>query len=143
MDGAVIVVSSEKSPSRASQMWYLDHQLDGTLLVVSALHGRVLDCGKGYKQAKLKVWKCHGGTNQRWRIDGDYLVSAMSSGYVMDIEGGGALRGGSLILWTRNNPPSVYQRFTFVKVCCMQLGVCGQGHSVAPSPPPPPPPPGN
>lgn len=116
VDGSLVVTSNEESPPFASQMWYLDHQPDGSLLVVSGLHGRVLDCGRGYKGTNLKVWKRHGKQNQRWRMNGHYLESVLCPGYVMDIKDGATAPGKSLILWTKNNPPSANQHFTFAKV---------------------------
>ena len=67
---------------------------------------------------QLIVWDRHGGENQMFRRDGNYLVTMR--GLVLDIDSSNLAPCAALILWSRNNPPSANQQFQLEpaeKVC--------------------------
>ena len=104
-----VITYSLKHPHGANQLWKLDYQPDGTFLIISKLHGKALDCGGQTQGTKLIMWDRHGGNNQRWRMDGNHIVSM--SGLVIDVEGSKTAPGAALILWPRHQHPSNNQLF--------------------------------
>ena len=68
-----------------------------------------LDVTKKSKKpnAKLQLYKIHGGPNQRFRIEGN-VITNVNSGLVLDIEGG-EKQGGKLMQYHDHNGPN--QRF--------------------------------
>ena len=106
------------NPPTDNQLWQLDYQPDGTFLIISKLHGKALDCGGQTQGSKLIVWDRHGGDNQRWRREGNYIVS--KSGFMFDIEGSNRAAGAKVLLWSRNHPTSSNQQFDFVPVSVSQ-----------------------
>ena len=110
-NGVQVIMYPKNNPPSDNQLWQLDHQPDGTFLIISKLHGKALDCGGQTQGTKLIVWDRHGGNNQRWRREGHYIVSM--SGLMFDIEGSNSSPGAHVLLWTRNNPTSSNQKFEF------------------------------
>jgi uncharacterized protein (DUF1800 family) len=57
--------------------------------------------------APLIQWSCHGGLNQRWRLestgDGYVRLIAMHSGKALDVDGASTSNGAPLIQWTPHN----------------------------------------
>ena len=97
------------SPSPDNQLWQLEHQPDGTFLIISKMHGKALDCGGQEKGTKVVMWDRHGKESQRWRLDGNYITSA--NGHVLDVEHGSKEPCAHVILWTRNHNRSDNQLF--------------------------------
>ena len=83
-------------PPTDSELWHQDNQPDGTFLIISKLHGKALDCGGQTQGSKLIVWDRHGGSNQRWRDEGNSIASM--SGLVLDIEGSNKEPGAKVCL---------------------------------------------
>eukprot|EP00731_Ephydatia_muelleri_P029102 Em0020g746a len=108
-NGAKVAPYPKNSTPSDNQLWYLEYQLDGTFLVVSKMNGKVLDCGAQGQGHQLIVWDRHGGENQRFRMEGNYLVTMR--GLVLDIAGANPAPCAPLCLWSRNNPPSANQQF--------------------------------
>ena len=122
-NGAKVAPYPKNSPPSDNQLWYLEYQLDGTFLVVSKMNGKVLDCGAQGQGHQLIVWDRHGAENQRFRMEGNYLVTMR--GLVLDIAGANPAPCAPLCLWSRNNPPSANQQFQLEpaeKVCSMPAG---------------------
>eukprot|EP00731_Ephydatia_muelleri_P029091 Em0020g735a len=108
-NGAKVAPYPKNSTPSDNQLWYLEYQLDGTFLIVSKMNGKVLDCGNQGLRHQLIVCDRHGGENQRFRRDGDYLVTMR--GLVLDITDSNPAENATLLLWSRNNPPSNNQHF--------------------------------
>eukprot|EP00731_Ephydatia_muelleri_P027129 Em0019g2a len=108
-NGAQVATYPKNSPPSDNQLWYLEYQFDGTFLIVSKMNGKVLDCGGQIMGYQLIVLDRHGGENQMFRRDGNYLVTMR--GFVLDIDGSNLAPCAALILWSRNNPPSANQQF--------------------------------
>ena len=104
----------ENSPPSDNQLWQLEYQPDGTFLIISKMHGKALDCGGQEKGTNLLMWDRHGRENQRWRMDGNYLVS--SNGLVADVENNGTAPGTPVILWTSKKHHSENQLFDIIDV---------------------------
>ena len=113
-NGVKAITYSKNSPPSDNQLWQLEYQPDGTFLIISKMHGKALDCGAQTQGTKLILWDRHGGNNQRWRREGNHIVSL--SGLVIDVEGGNTAPGAHLILWPLKNPPASNQKFDFVSV---------------------------
>ena len=110
-NGVKVITYSKNSPPSDNQLWQLEYQPDGTFLIISKMHGKALDCGAQTQGTKLILWDRHGGNNQRWRREGDHIVSL--SGLVIDVEGRNTAPGAHLILWPLKNPPASNQQFEF------------------------------
>ena len=108
-NGVEVIMYPKNNPPTDNQLWQLDYQPDGTFLIISKLHGKALDCGGQKQGSKLIVWDRHGGDNQRWRREGNYIVS--KSGLMIDIEGSNRAAGAKVLLWSRNHPTSSNQQF--------------------------------
>ena len=113
-NGAKVSTYPKNSPPSDNQLWCFDYLPDGTFLVVSKLNGKVLDCGGQGQGHQLIVWDRHGGENQRWRRDGNYLVTM--KGLVLDISNSNQAPSAPLVLWSRNTPASNNQQFTVTSV---------------------------
>ena len=115
-NGAKVISYPRNSPPSPNQLWYLDYQPDGTFLIVSKLNGKVLDCaGQGIEE-QLIVWDRHGGENQRFRRDENYLVTMR--GLVVDVKGSNEAPKTPIIQYTcnRNCPASDNQQFSIESV---------------------------
>ena len=108
-NGVEVIMYPKNSPPSDNQLWQLDRQPDGSYIIASKLHGKVLDCGGQSQGTKLIMWDRHGGNNQRWKKEGNYLVSM--GGLTLDISGNNA----NLIIWIKNHPQSKNQHFDFEK----------------------------
>ena len=107
------------NPPSPNQQWHLDYQPDGSFLIVSQLNGKVLDCGGQGQGQNLFVWDRHGGENQRFKMEGNCLVTMR--GLVVDISGSNQAPGAPLVLWSRNYPPSNNQQFSIISVSALFL----------------------
>ena len=113
-NGVQVIMYPKNNPPSDNQLWHLEHQPDGTLVMISKLHGKALDCGGQTLGSKLIVWDRHSGPHQQWRREGHFIESM--SGFMLDIEGNNPSPGAHVHLWTRNNPTSSNQQFEFVSV---------------------------
>ncbi|KAL5505976.1 hypothetical protein EMCRGX_G007529 [Ephydatia muelleri] len=109
-NGAKVISYPRNSPTSPNQLWYLDYQPDGTFLVVSKLNGKVLDCGGQVVEEQLIVWDRHGGENQRFRREGNYLVTMR--GLVVDVKGSNQSPKTPIIQYSKNSPASSNQQFS-------------------------------
>ena len=119
-DNGVQVITyprKENSLPSDNQLWQFEYQPDGTFLIISKLHGKALDCGGQEKGTHLVMWDRHGRESQRWRTDGNYLVSM--SGLVADVEEGRETPGTPVILWTRKKSHLENQLFDIIDVWSM------------------------
>ncbi|KAL5505967.1 hypothetical protein EMCRGX_G007520 [Ephydatia muelleri] len=109
-NGAKVISYPKNSPPSPNQLWYLDYQPDGSFLIVSKLNGKVLDCvGQGIEE-QLIVWDRHGGENQRFRREGNYLVTMR--GLVVDVKGSNQAPKTPIIQYSKNSPASSNQQFS-------------------------------
>eukprot|EP00731_Ephydatia_muelleri_P012376 Em0006g1270a len=108
-NGAKVTPVSAVYPPAPNQKWYLDYQQDDTFFIVSMLNGKVMDCGSGEKGSHLVVWERHGGKNQLWKRDGQYLVSLQ--GNVLDIANSSLTRGAPVVVSSKNTPVTDNQLF--------------------------------
>jgi hypothetical protein len=115
-----LIAYPRKSTGTDNQLWYID--ADG--YIVSKLNGYVIDIKGGVgtagteliaypknsPQSKNQLWSLQGINNPA----GGYIVSALNN-LVIDIKGGGTPAPGTpLIAYTRNNPASNNQLWSFV-----------------------------
>ncbi|KAL5505957.1 hypothetical protein EMCRGX_G007509 [Ephydatia muelleri] len=109
-NGAKVISFPRNSPPSPNQQWYFDYQPDRTFLIVSKLNGKVLDCvGQGIEE-QLIVWDRHGGENQRFRREGNYLVTMR--GLVVDVKGSNQAPKTPIIQFSKNCPASSNQQFS-------------------------------
>ena len=111
-NGARVITYPKNSPPADNQLWHLDYLPDGTFLIISELHGKALDCGRQTQGTKLVVCDRHGSENQRWRMEGNHIVSM--SGSVMEVEKDYRELGTPLVLGSRKGHPSNDQLFDIV-----------------------------
>ncbi|WP_246038377.1 RICIN domain-containing protein [Saccharothrix texasensis] len=45
-------------------------------------------------------WTCHGGANQKWRLNTDGSITGVASGLCLEVTGGSTTNGTSARLWT-------------------------------------------
>eukprot|EP00731_Ephydatia_muelleri_P004798 Em0002g974a len=101
-NGAKVISFPRNSPPSPNQQWYFDYQPDRTFLIVSKLNGKVLECvGQGIEE-QLIVWDRHGGENQRFRREGNYLVTMR--GLVVDVKGSNQAPKTPIIQYSKNCP---------------------------------------
>ena len=88
---------------------------------MSKLNGKVLDCvGQGIEE-QLIVWDRHGGENQRFRREGNYLVTMR--GLVVDVKGSNQAPKTPIIQFSKNSPASSNQQFS-IKSVSVRRGLC-------------------
>jgi hypothetical protein len=77
----------------------------------------VLDIeGGGGEGSKVILWekKHQNNSNQKWRFEGQFIVSHSHHGLVLDVEGGSHREGAHLIVWKRKLLHNQNQKFSFV-----------------------------
>jgi len=113
--GTHIILWHKKHGHEANnQKWVLTH--DG-FIHLQGHHNLVLDIeGGGGKGSKVILWekKHHNNSNQKWHVEGHFIVSRSHHGLVMDVEGGSHQQGAHLIVWERKHFHNHNQKFSFV-----------------------------
>lgn len=66
--------------------------------------------GNSNEGSNIHLWSCHGGDNQRWYWDGEFIRSSIDGLRVLD---GGGNNGNNIHLWSINGTAA--QRFTAPK----------------------------
>ena len=113
-DCAQVINHPKSNPPSDSQLWYLDIQSDGSILIVSKLNGKVLSIkGGGHqKGAPIVVADYDYNESQRWRRRGNLIVSVLD-GCVLDVEGGSPAPNTRLVSSPSQSPTSANQQFEF------------------------------
>lgn len=99
-DGAQVVTYPKSIPPTDHQLWRLDHQSDGSFLIVSKLNGKVMDtCSRGHsRKDAVVVYDRSGHNSQRWRREGCFIVSALN-GEALDVENNNRSAVTRIITW--------------------------------------------
>ena len=52
--------------------------------------------------AKVEIWTCNGGNNQKWNINSDGTITGVQSGLCLDVTSGATANGTKVEIWTCN-----------------------------------------
>merc|ERR1712080_743004 len=90
----------------SNQMWKLDTK--GRLLNKKRNEALDIFGSNEYDGAKVTAWTPHNGDNQKWRVEGGYIISQMNGKVVQ----ANALTKGSVIeMWEKEENPGKLQKW--------------------------------
>jgi len=112
--GSKIILWNKKHGNDAfNQKWVIDQH---GFIHLNENPNFVLDIeGGGGAGTKVILWerKHHDNANQKWRVDGPFIVS-QANGLVLDVDGGSHKAGAHLIVWERKHHNNENQKWSFV-----------------------------
>ena len=60
--------------------------------------------------ARVQIWDCNAGANQRWTLNGNGTITNAQTGLCLDVDGAGTANGTAVIVWSCHNGAN--QRWT-------------------------------
>ena len=119
--GTDVILYPKKPGAADNQLWYFEDAGDGFVYICSKLNGLVLDIygASGRRGTKIILWHRKSSpeitANQKWKIDGDFIVSALHA-QVLDVKGASKAEVTPLIVWSKNVVDNEHQRWEIERV---------------------------